>query len=128
MISAPGLPAREKSDSLVQSMDLYPTLCELCRLPLPATLAGTSLVPVLKQPTEHPHTAVFSRWRDSDSVRTERFRYTEWTDKSGRITARMLYDHQKDSAENQNVADQPEFAATVKELSALLQTFRKPSL
>ncbi|MEI8289740.1 MAG: sulfatase [Verrucomicrobiota bacterium] len=126
LISAPGLPAGEKSDSLVQSMDIYPTLCELCNLPPPATLAGTSLVPVLRQPSEQPHQAVFSRWHDSDSVRTERFRYTEWTGKNGRITARMLYDHQQDSAENQNIAEQPEFAATVKELSALLKTFREP--
>ncbi|MEI7807394.1 MAG: sulfatase [Verrucomicrobiota bacterium] len=125
LISAPGLPVGKKSDSLVQLLDLYPTLCELCRLPPPAPFAGVSLVPVLKQASEKLHPVIFSRYHDGDSVRTERFRYTEWVGKDGRVVTRMLYDHQHDSAENQNLADQPESAATVSELSALLKSYRE---
>jgi arylsulfatase A-like enzyme len=124
LISAPGIPAGKVSGSLVQLMDLYPTLCDLCRLPQPTGLAGTSLAQVLRQPTTRPHDAVFSRWQDSDSVRTARFRYTEWTDNAGRVVTRMLYDHQADPGENENVAERPEFAADIRELAASLKTFR----
>ena len=52
------------------------------------------------------------------SLRTERWRYTEWAEgKAGR----ELYDHETDPKELTNLADQPEQAATVAELSARLR-------
>src|SRR5204862_277877 len=48
LIAAPGLEsAKQKTSSLVELLDLFPTLVELCRLPSPEGLEGTSLVPAL---------------------------------------------------------------------------------
>ena len=41
------------------------------------------------------------------TMRTKRYRYTEWLDRqSGEVAARELYDHRSDPAENRNVADE----------------------
>ncbi len=109
----------ERSE-LVEFVDIYPTLCELSDLPLPDHLAGTSMVPLLGRGAAEWKAAAFSRYQAGDSVRTDRYLYTEWTDREETVTARMLYDHEVDAAENRNVADLPENAELVEELAARL--------
>jgi iduronate 2-sulfatase len=108
--------AGKTTEALAELMDLYPTLVELCGLPPAKGLEGVSLVPVLSSPrksvraaalTQHPRPAYFQGAPATMgySVRTDRFRYTEWRDwKSGETTARELYDHRADPAETRNVA------------------------
>jgi iduronate 2-sulfatase len=56
------------------------------------------------------------------SVRTDRYRYTEWSNwETKDLVARELYDHETDPAENKNVAEIPDNAAIVEELSAMLK-------
>ncbi|MBN1999166.1 iduronate sulfatase, partial [candidate division KSB1 bacterium] len=64
--------------------------------------------------------AVFSRWRNGWSIKTDRYRYTEWRDKEGHQTDRMLYDHQTDPMENENIAEYPENAELSTQLSKML--------
>ncbi len=112
---------------LVEFVDIYPTLCELAGLPLPDHLGGTSMVPLLT-PGESPRKpAVFSRYKAGDSVRTDRYLYTEWTNEAGTLTARMLCDHEVDGAENHNIAELPENEELVQELSSALQAGREAS-
>lgn len=88
----------------VEFIDIYPTLVELCGLPMPPGLEGRSLVPLLEQPTapwQHPAFTVVAReeWLGR-SVRTERWCYTEWD--YGR-RGRELYDLQADPGETRNL-------------------------
>ena len=83
IFSAPGQKAAgAKTDALVEFVDIYPTLCELCGLPLPDGLEGTSLVPLLDEPDRPWKTAAFSQYPRGKamgySMRTDRYRYTEW--------------------------------------------------
>ena len=103
----------QKTDALVELVDIYPTLCELAGLPVPAHAEGTSMVPLLTQPHQPWKPAAFSQFRRQDgsvplmgyAMRTERFRYVEWQDRRTRkIVATELYDHSNDSLENNNVA------------------------
>jgi iduronate 2-sulfatase len=56
------------------------------------------------------------------SMRTERFRYTEWQNrKTGEVLTRELYDHDKDPQENVNAADQPEYKSDIKRLCGMLE-------
>ncbi len=121
MFRVPGIEGGKKCDGLVEFVDIYPTLAELCDLPLPDTLEGGSLVPLLKDPTRAGKKAVFSIWFAGRSVRTDRYLFTEWRDKQGKLAARMLYDHHTDPAENVNVAEQPANKVAVEELSKLLR-------
>ena len=124
IIATPEHTAGQHSRSLVELLDLYPTLVELCGLPEPEHLEGRSLVPVLHDPqtavkkaayTWHPRPAYPPRRSNPDvmgySMRTDRFRYTEWRDfNTKRIVARELYDHVNDPGETVNVAGNPMFA------------------
>jgi arylsulfatase A-like enzyme len=116
-----GTGAGRQSPALVEFADVYPTLCQLAGIPLPDHLEGTSFVPLMEEPDRDWKPAVFSRYFAGDSVRTDRYLYTQWTDEAGEVTARMLYDHERDAAENHNISERPEHADLVSELSARLR-------
>ncbi|MEQ8853017.1 sulfatase [Gimesia sp.] len=141
LISVPHMKtAGESSDALVELLDMYPTLVELCHLPAPEKLEGKSLVPVLEDPTktvkpaaytQHPRPAYYKKQPENMgvSVRTPRYRYTEWRDfKSGKVIARELYDHDSDPEENMNIIDHPSDQGEFEKAMQLLekQFPRKP--
>lgn len=130
IIAAPGAKANGRSaQTLVEMVDLYPTLAGLSGLPRPAYLDGTDLRPVLDDAQHVAKPAAFTQVRrgnngDGYSVRTDRWRYTEWANAKGQITATQLFDEIADSAEAHNLAAEPAHAATVQALSALLGPIR----
>lgn len=107
----------------VELLDLYPTLADLAGLTPPEGLEGASLRPLLENPDAAWTRPAFTQVQRGDfpghSVRTERWRYTEWD--SG-AKGSELYDHTADPRELHNLAANPELAATVKEMKALLKT------
>ncbi len=123
IIAAPGMKAAGQGcGRLVESVDVYPTLADLCGLSAPAGLAGRSLRPLLDDPQQPWKKAAFTQVRRQEgklgrSVRSERWRYTEWDE--GR-EGRELYDHDNDPHEYRNLADDPAQAEVVKEHQALL--------
>jgi iduronate 2-sulfatase len=126
-------------------IDLYPTLTELCGVKAPTNLQGQSLVPMLKDVsvkgrgwalTQVVRGGGFKRAGASPAVgdkgkrifgytlRTERWRYTEWDESR---EGRELYDHGRDAKEITNLAEAPEHAATVAQLSEQLHAAVKTS-
>jgi arylsulfatase A-like enzyme len=95
--------AGERRSQLIESIDLYPTLCELAGIPLPEHLEGRSFVELMQNPDADWKTAAVGRFQNGDTIRTERFRFTEYTKPNGEVTSSMLYDHVSDPAENFNV-------------------------
>lgn len=124
LIAGPGIEPGV-SPRTVELLDLYPTLAELCGLERPAHLEGASLVPLLREPELAWDRAAFTQLVRLDyhgwSVRTERWRYTEWD--AGTI-GRELYDHANDPNEFVNLAERPEQAAVVAELAARIAAAR----
>lgn len=128
--------AGRRTEALAEMIDVFPTLAELCHLPRPDGLDGTSLAPVLREPAKVVKAAAFSQFprpayydREPSktpramgySVRTPLVRYTEWRDwKTGAIVARELYDAIRDPAEMRNAVDAPGLAAARREAEALL--------
>lgn len=125
IVSAPGMKALGKtSASLVELLDLFPTLCDLTGVPALPKLEGKSIRPLLDDPAAKFHDAAFTQARRGAnaenwgrSVRTARWRCTEWDEGRSGIE---LYDHDADPQEYTNLADKPEHAAVLKELRALL--------
>jgi len=113
MLKVPWLPAQPATPALVELVDIYPTLADLCRLPAPGYLEGTSVVPLLADPQRRWKTGVFScLHKDKErTVRTERYRLIEHP--GGQIE---LYDHDADPAEDHNLATEPAHANIVKQL------------
>lgn len=114
IVRAPGVTkAKTKSPRTVEMLDLYPTLTELAGLPHYARNEGKSLVPLLKQPTAKWDRPAYSQVRGGRTIRTERWRYTEW--EQGNLGAE-LYDHSKDPGEHHNLATDPNYAKVVASL------------
>ena len=119
-IAAPGIKGGKASRSLVEFVDLFPTIAESCGLKVPTGLAGQSLRPLLADPTRKLKDAAFTlvtrgQNRYGQSVRTDRWRFTQWSDGT-----QELYDHDRDPEENHNVA--PTNPAVVAQLVAKLKT------
>ena len=128
MVSVPEMAnAGQRSEALVEFVDIYPSLCELADLPLPNHLQGTSFVPLLEDPTQSGKDVALSQFpRQQESVmgysmRTDRYRYTRWQQRDTEQTiAQELYDHQDGVLVAENVATHPDYATTVQEMDSLL--------
>ena len=130
IVSAPGFRGDLRTRALCEFVDIYPSLAELCGLPLPDHLEGTSFVALMKDPKRPWKTAAFSQYPRRQgktaimgySMRTDRYRLTLWQKrKGGQGVATELYDHRQDPGENVNVAAAPENVQLVKKLTAQLQ-------
>ena len=143
IISVPGMKNKGRETySFVEMVDIYPTLCDLAGIEQAPHLEGNSLVPILEDPLYEVKDAAFSIYPRSDkkipgrnlydfselervvigySMRTERYRYTEWIHiESGKTLDKELYDHETDFLENYNVAGDIENEALIRDLSAKL--------
>src|SRR5262245_52983920 len=115
IIRAPGVTGNGRACArVVESLDIYPTVAELCGLRPPRNLAGKSLFPLLRNPARSWDRPAYTQVRRGNtnnffmgySVRTERWRYTEW---DGGTRGAELYDHEIDPREHVNLAVNPAY-------------------
>lgn len=112
-----GSTAKENA-SPVEFTDIFPTLCTLAKVPVPADIAGRSLQSLLegkeKSVREGALTVFQNKGAIGYSYRTERYRYTEWVNKFGKTIATDLFDYQTDPQESHNLTtEQPDLAKTL---------------
>jgi len=122
MIGTPGMKqAGKRCGRVVQFIDLFPTITELCGLENPPDqLQGKSLVPLLNNPeSEWNDLAVTYNGHDR-SIRDARYRYIEW---GGGLSA--LYDHHNDEDEFYNRVDNPEYRDVLNNMRRKLETLPK---
>lgn len=136
IIAVPGqTDAGKRSNAIVELVDVYPTLADICGLDAVDGVEGISFNPLLANPdrawkraaySQYPRARTGNRHRGHGeimgyAVRTDRFRYIEWREwESQRVVARELYDHDADPLECRNVAAQAQHAEAVDELARLL--------
>lgn len=139
VLHAPGQKSPGRSSSgLVEFVDIYPTLTELCRLPKAAGVEGLSFAPLLDDPNRPWKTAAFSQYPRSQkgtgammgyALRTSKYRYVEWRKKTdGDVVARELYDHDVDPNEDVNIAEVPAHRDTIERLARQLAAGWKASV
>lgn len=137
VIAAPGHGDRGvASASIVELIDLYATLAELAGIEVPSYIESKSLVPILDDPATELRDSAFSMassrawWTRPDwkyreitgyTVRTKRYRYTEWGDGAFGIE---LYDYENDPGELHNLAHDRQMASTRFELARVLRDRR----
>ena len=124
IVSVPdGLKGR--TDKPVELLSIYPTLIDLCGLPVNQKLEGVSLEPLLKNAhSAWKHVAVSTLGHNNHAVRDERWRYIRYADGS-----EELYDHQTDPNEWCNLAVQsltPEHDAIIARLKKHLPGTNRP--
>ena len=131
----------KQSGALIELVDLFPTLVELTGLTeeVPTSLQGKSFAKTVADPVvPHrefaltQHQQPFYGKRSSHqamgySIRSERWRYTEWRPidgetelQSGKLLGRELYDHENDPIETVNVVDRNDMQSVVGKLAKQL--------
>jgi iduronate 2-sulfatase len=131
IVSTPDQKAKGvSSNALVELVDLYPTLADVCGLIVSDQLEGLSMKSLLDNPSHLWKSAAFSQYPRmfegvrhkkhgevmGYAVRSDQFRYVQWKNwESGTIDAQELYDHQNDPNEMNNVASNPEYAGALAE-------------
>ncbi len=134
IVSSPAMKSTGRAtDALVEFVDIFPSLCELAGLPNPEQssgkgpppLEGASFAPLLDDPNRPWKSAAFSQYPRrvnnvgrvmGRSMRTDRYRLTEWASREKHFRAVELYDHQTDPGENENIAGRSENAELVEKL------------
>jgi len=127
MIYAPGETAEgNTSKSIVESLDIFPTITDICDLTSPGNLEGLSFRPLLKDPSQDWKIAAYTQVQRGSmkgySVRTKRWRYTEWD--YGKAGAE-LYDHNNDPDEYYNLVDKPGLKNVIRRHKELLYASNK---
>ena len=124
IIAAPGARgAGRSSKAMVEFVDFYPTLADLCGLEPPGDLEGVSLAPLLDDPADSVKDAAFSQvqWEGrifGRTVRTDRYRYIRWQGDGG---GEELYDHREDPREFTNLVSAPGHADALDRMRSLLE-------
>jgi iduronate 2-sulfatase len=128
IVASPSRKGGRKTNSPTGFVDVFPTLCDLAGLPIPAHLQGKSLTPPMANPKASVRKAALSQYpRNIDgqpvmgyTLRDERYRYVKWVqlnyrrgERKGLLAGAELYDYEKDPNETVNQANNPEFAAIV---------------
>ncbi len=103
--------------SIVETVDIYPTLMELCNINIPYEMDGESFVSILQGENMQVNNVAYGYYRNGISMRTDRYRLTRYfREEKPQIE---LYDHKADPHETINIAlDEPE---VVEELLPLLE-------
>jgi uncharacterized sulfatase len=124
IIYAPGKKSNSASPRLAEFVDIYPTVTELCGLPTPAGVEGTSLAPLLDDPNRSWKKAAFSVVTRPGglgrAVRTETHTFILWPDGS-----EQLYDYTRDPKEYDNLALDTRLKEIANELRQLLKSSTK---
>ncbi|HYG21507.1 MAG TPA: sulfatase [Verrucomicrobiae bacterium] len=127
IIAAPRAKGNGKaSQRIVEAIDIYPTLAELCGLDVPSTVDGRSLASLLENPSAEWNHPAFTVWSEDGrtfhgvSVRTPKYRYAEFQGGGG---GAMLFDETADPHELRNLADDPNFAGIKEEHSRLIRDY-----
>ena len=126
LVRVPGLAARQAvCDEIVELVDLLPTVCDLLTVPPPGRLEGRSFVPLLCDPLQPWKRAAFTLCEMPGhlgrSVRTKRWRYTDWQSSTMSQRQFELYDVDRDPWERTNLALNPDYRNERTILANLLQ-------
>jgi len=117
VIRAPGMnEGGVRTEKVVETVDIYPTLCELSGISIPEGLSGESLVGDLNNPNSKGGTAI-SYFGHNETIRTSEYRLIRHGQK-GELRFE-LYDHSKDGGETVNLAE--EMPEVVKELNRMIE-------
>ncbi len=126
LMSVPGKANGKRTSALIETVDIYPTLCEVAGLPSREGLDGLSFAPLFEDPAQSARESIIHVYPRSKllgrAIRTARYRMVEWKQiGSDASTAEFeLYDYETDPLETRNLAGtQP---AVLAQLQAILRS------
>ena len=111
-------------NSVVELIDLYPTLCEMNNLPIPKHIQGKSFTEAFSNPEYKHKDYAYSRYFGGESIKKDGFRYTCYYNKENNVISEMLYNLQTDPGENINISSESGFQPVKAEYKAIIEKIR----
>jgi arylsulfatase A-like enzyme len=124
VFSGPAVPRDVRVDAPVYLLDVFPTLCELAGIGIPASVEGRSLAPLMADPTAAPRESLYFAYCEFQrAVKKGGRKLVEYV-VGGRRTETQLFDLESDPWELRNLADDQAHAADLVELRRELVRLR----
>jgi arylsulfatase A-like enzyme len=126
ILAGPGIPAGQRTDTMVYLFDIFPTLFDLLNLPIPKTVDGKSFVPVLKDPKRKMRDGMVYAYRHVQrGIRTTRWKFIRYN--ANGVQNQQLFDLAADPWEMKNLAEDPNLKETRNQLDILMRMLLKES-
>ncbi len=116
IIKVPGKASGQQTEALIESVDIFPTLCELANIPIPETVMGRSFKAILDNPDQKFRETVYARFKIADAVVTKDFSYSIFDNGE-----EMLYNREIDPDENKNIIADPVYAGKLEKMKIYLK-------
>lgn len=122
IIAGPGLPRGEHSAALACLSDLFPTLCDLAGIAIPATVQSKSLAPLLRHQSERIHAFITGAFTDTQRmICDDRWKLITYL-KAQRL---QLFDLQQDPDELHDLSADPAHHMKRDELATKLKAWQQ---
>lgn len=118
IIAGPGISEKgTKKDALVYLFDIFPSLCEICNIPIPEEIDGKSFVPVIHGETDQIRSSLYTVYRNTvRAVRTQDWKLIRYPQRN----YTQLFHLKNDPLELKNLAEYPRYKEKVSEMMNLL--------
>jgi arylsulfatase A-like enzyme len=113
---------QKRINTVVELLDIYPTLCDLSNIDKPKHLQGKSLLSI--NDLDPKNINGYSKYHGGETVTTIDKSYTEWRNKENLMKANMMYDLVKDPNENTNISKNKENSSSIIKFQYLLDSVR----
>ncbi len=123
LIKYPNQKKQKRINTVVELLDIYPTLCELSNIEKPKHLQGKSLLHINRLDPKNANG--YSKYQSGETITSIEKSYTEWRKKDNNFKANMMYDLVKDPNENTNVSNNKENYSVIIKFQHLLDSVRK---
>ncbi|NRD23032.1 sulfatase [Winogradskyella litoriviva] len=116
IVKVPGKAKGQHTEALVESVDIYPTLCDLANIPAPDYIMGESFKSVLDNPEQSFRENAYARFKKADAIVTEDFNYSLYENGE-----EMLYNRKLDPDENKNVVTDVKYKKVLEDMRNTLK-------
>ena len=125
LVSSPKMKQGFQTNTMIEYIDLYPTICEIAGIKPPNYIHGKSFVPVLRNPNLEHKKEIYSRYQTLEVVQDHKFSYHEVLEhRTGKVLYNMLFDMENDKKQYYNISKKPKFKNLVDSYSKKLKEMR----
>jgi arylsulfatase A-like enzyme len=122
IFAGPGIPSGRRSEALCYLYDVFPTLCDLAGVPIPETVEGKSLLPIIQGAGQGGRDAIFGAYRDVQRmVRTDRWKLIYYP----KVDRTQLFDLKADPDELHDLSGNAKHSRTLAQLRSRLAILQR---
>ena len=126
LIKYPDQKKTKKIKSVVELIDIFPTLCDLASLNYPKHLQGKSLISLNKH--DSSNSVGFSKYHKGTTITSSNYSYTKWLNDNNELIGQMLFDLKRDKDENTSIAIDSTYEQLINQFSKRIDSINEINL